>query len=239
MSTRPGTHMPTESHDYLPALRFSALTRIYDPVVRLTTREGTFKRLLIDQASPAPGQRVLDLGCGTGTLAIQVKEYEPAAEVVGLDADPEMLERAEAKAAEAAVEVQLDEGYSNDLPYEDERFDLILSTLFFHHLDTAPKRETLREIARVLRPGGELHVADWGPPSDPLMRAASLSIRLLDGFSNTRENFAGALPDLFEECGLVEASETRRLRTPFGSLALYRAAASSSPTRGRRVGTCR
>jgi ubiquinone/menaquinone biosynthesis C-methylase UbiE len=215
--------MPTEPREYLPALRFPFLTQIYDPVVRLTTREGTFKRLLIDQAGPGPGQRVLDLGCGTGTLAIQVKQDQPAAEVVGLDADPEMLERAEAKASEAEVEIQLDEGYSDALPYPEESFDLVLSTLFFHHLDPAPKRETLREIVRVLRPGGELHVADWGPASDPVMLAASLSIRLLDGFSNTRDNFSGALPDLFEECGLIAAAETRRLRTPFGSLALYRA----------------
>ena len=215
--------MPTESREYVAALRFPFLTRIYDPVVRLTTREGTFKRLLIEQAQPGPGQRVLDLGCGTGTLAIQVKQRQPAADVAGLDADPEMLERAGAKAAEAGVEIQLDEGYSDALAYPDERFDLVLSTLFFHHLDPTPKRQTLREIARVLRRGGELHVADWGRASDPVMLAASLSIRLLDGFSNTRDNFTGALPALFEECGLVEASQTNRLRTPFGSLALYRA----------------
>ena len=215
--------MPTESREYLPALRFPFLTRIYDPVVRLTTREGTFKRLLLDQANPGPGQRVLDLGCGTGTLAIQVKRRQAAAEVVGIDADPETLERAEAKAAEAGVELQLDEGYSDALPYPDESFHLVLSTLFFHHLDPAAKRDTLREIARVLRPGGELHVADWGRASDPVMLAASFSIRLLDGFSNTHDNFAGALPELFEEADLEAAAETRRLRTPFGSLALYRA----------------
>src|SRR5436190_5709647 len=115
--------MPTEPREYLPALRFPFLTRIYDPVVRLATREGTFKRLLIDQARPVPGQRVLDLGCGTGTLAIQVKQRQPAADVVGLDADPEMLHRGRAKAAEAGVEIQLDEGYSNALLYPDESFD--------------------------------------------------------------------------------------------------------------------
>jgi SAM-dependent methyltransferase len=215
--------MPTESRDYLPALRFPALTRIYDPVVRLTTREGEFKRLLIDQARPAPGQRVLDLGCGTATLAIQLKRRQPAAEVVGLDADPEMLGRGRSKAADAGVELQLDEGFSNALPYPDESFDLVLSTLFFHHLDPIPKRQTIKEIARVLRRGGELHVADWGRAQDPVMAAASLSIRLFDGFSNTRDNFRGALPELFEEFGLVAAEQTRRLRTPFGSLALYRA----------------
>jgi ubiquinone/menaquinone biosynthesis C-methylase UbiE len=215
--------MSTERRDYLPALRFRALTRVYDPLVRFTTREGLFKRLLIEQAAPAPGQRVLDLGCGTGTLAIEVKRREPAAEVVGLDADPEMLAQARRKAEEVGVELELTEGFSTELPYEDGSVDLVLSTLFFHHLDPDPKRQTVREIARVLRRGGELHVADWGRASDPVMAIASLGIRALDGFENTRDNFRGELPAIFEAEGLSDAEQTDRLRTPFGTLALYRA----------------
>lgn len=215
--------MPTESRGYLPALRFPALTRIYDPVVALTTRERRFKDLLIEQAAPAPGQRILDLGCGTGTLAIQVKRREPGAEVVGLDADPEMLGRAREKAERAGVELTLTEGFSNELPFEDDSFDRVLSTLFFHHLDPEPKRQTAREIARILRRGGELHVADWGKPSDPAMAAAFLGIRLLDGFENTADNVRGELPRIFEEAGLKRAEQTDRLRTGLGTLALYRA----------------
>ena len=216
--------MPTEPRGYLPALRFPALTRIYDPVVGLTTRERRFKELLVEQAAPSPGQRILDLGCGTGTLAIQVKEREPRAEVVGLDADPEMLAQARAKAERADVEIRLAEGMSDQLPFEDGSFDRVLSTLFFHHLDPEPKRRTAREIARVLRKGGELHVADWGRPADPVMAAAFLGIRLLDGFENTADNVNGELPRIFEEAGLENAEQTDRLRTVFGTLALYRAA---------------
>jgi ubiquinone/menaquinone biosynthesis C-methylase UbiE len=215
--------MPTEQHGYLPALRFSALTRIYDPVVALTSRERRFKELLVEQAAPAPVQRILDLGCGTGTLAIQVKRREPDAEVVGLDADPAMLSQAREKAERAGVELTLTEGFSNELPFEDGSFDRVLSTLFFHHLDPEPKRQTAREIARVLRKGGELHVADWGKPSDPVMAIAFLGIRLLDGFDNTADNVQGELPRIFEEAGLEAAEETNRLRTPLGTLALYRA----------------
>lgn len=208
---------------YLPALRFPALTRVYDPFIRLTTRESFFKRRLVDQASPGPGQRVLDLGCGTGTLALLVKERQPAPDVVGLDADPEMLAQARSKAERAGIEFRLDEGFSTELPYPDGGFDLILSTLFFHHLDLDSKRRTAGEIARVLRAGGELHVADWGRPSDPLMAVAFLGVRLFDGLENTRENARGELPAIFEGEGLEDAQQTDRLRTAFGTLALYRA----------------
>jgi ubiquinone/menaquinone biosynthesis C-methylase UbiE len=213
--------MPSDG--YLHALRFPALTRFYDPLIRFTTREGLFKERLVEQAAVAPGHRVLDIGCGTGTLAIQVTRRQPAAEVVGLDADPEMLEQARRKAEDAGVELELTEGFSNELPYEDASFDRVLSTLFFHHLDPEPKRQTAQEIARVLRPGGELHVADFGRPGDPLMAAAVLAVRVSDGFANTRDNVHGALPEIFERAGLVDATETDRLRTPIGTLALYRA----------------
>ena len=211
------------SGDYLPALRFRALTRLYDPVIALTTRERRFKPILIEQAGLKPGQRVLDLGCGTGTLAIEAKQREPEAELVGLDADPEMLEQARSKAEDAGLELELTEGYSNELPYDDASFERVLSTLFFHHLDPEPKRGTAEEIARVLKPGGELHVADWGRPSDPLMATAAMGIRLLDGFSNTRDNLRGALPAIFGDAGLVDAEQTDRLRTMFGTMAFYRA----------------
>jgi ubiquinone/menaquinone biosynthesis C-methylase UbiE len=166
---------------------------------------------------------VLDLGCGTGTLAIEAKLAEPGAEVVGLDGDPEILGRARSKADASGADVQFDEGLSTQLPYGDESFDVVLATLFFHHLTTEDKRATSREIVRVLRPGGEAHVADWGKPSDFLMLLLSWQIRVLDGFEPTRANLAGELPAIFAESGLEAATETDRLRTIFGSLALYRA----------------
>jgi len=215
--------MPSDSRAYLPALRFKALTRFFDPLVGLAMPERRFKGALVQQADPKPGQRVLDVGCGTGTLALMIKKAEPGADVVGLDADPDILERARAKAEEAGVAIELDEGLSTELPYEDRSFDLIVSTLFFHHLTGADKRRTASEIVRVLRPGGVLHVADWGRQPDPLMRAAITGVRLFDGMEQTRDNVAGALPLIFEEAGFELPSETRRFRTVFGSLSLYRA----------------
>lgn len=211
------------SDRYIPALRFSALTRFFDPFIRLALPERRFKRRLLEQAAPEPGQRILDVGCGTGTLAILAASAQPKAEVIGLDADPEILTRARHKAEAGGAEVRFDQGFSTELPYEDESLDLVLSTLFFHHLAGADKRRTASEIARVLRAGGELHVADWGRPADPLMRILFSSVRIFDGLDQTRDNVAGALTDIFAGGGLEEATETDRMRTAFGTLALYRA----------------
>jgi SAM-dependent methyltransferase len=208
---------------YVPALGLRALTGLYDPVVRLTTREGVFKARLLEQAALRPGERVLDLGSGTGTLAIQAKRGQPEATIVGLDGDREVLRRARAKATDAGVEVDFDEGYSTEPPYADSSFDVVLSTLFFHHLTGADKRRTAAEVFRILKPGGRLEVADWGRPADPAMRLLSTSIRLLDGFEQTRDNLAGGLPRIFDDAGLSDTAEVERMRTAFGTLAFYRA----------------
>jgi ubiquinone/menaquinone biosynthesis C-methylase UbiE len=211
-----------ESARYVPALGRDSLTALYDPVLRFATRERAFKGRLLDQARVADDD-VLDLGCGTGTLALWMKQRAPGARVVGLDGDERMLAKARAKAARAGVEISFDEGLSFDLPYPDGSFDRVVTSLFFHHLADRDKERTIAEIARVLRPGGELHVADWGPGTDPVMTMLSQSIRLLDGFAPTRANFAGELPKLFERGGLRDVQTRGHLRTVTGALAFYSA----------------
>jgi ubiquinone/menaquinone biosynthesis C-methylase UbiE len=213
----------SSSGDYLPALRFRALTPLFDGVVRTTMREQRFKAMLLDRADLRPGQRVLDLGCGTGTLALMAAEREPGLELVGLDADPQILARARRKAAAAGAAIRFDEGLSTELPYEDESFDRVCSTLFFHHLTSADKVSTAAEVARVLKPGGRLHVADFGPPGDPLMQVAFLIVRLFDGREQTQANLDGELPAIFERGGLADAGSEASLRTFMGRLHLYRA----------------
>ena len=210
---------------YVPALGRGWLTRVYDPVVRVTTREQTFKRRLLVQAKLADGFSVLDLGCGTGTLAIWAKQARPAARIIGVDGDAEILHKAEHKARQAGCDVRFDRGLSYDLPYPDRTFDRVLSSLFFHHLTTNDKRQTIEEIARVLKPGGELHVADWGRARNVAMKAAFLSVRLIDGFERTRDSVNGALPQLFTDGGLDHAQEREVIPTMVGTLSFYSAVA--------------
>jgi SAM-dependent methyltransferase len=208
---------------YLPALRWKALTPLFDSAVKVTARETATKKALLDQASVSAGDSVLDLGAGTGTLAIRLKQRVPAADVKGLDADPDVVARARRKAADANCEIDFAEGFSTELPFETESFDVVTSSLFFHHLTGADKRRTLTEVQRVLKPGGHLHVADWGKPSDPLMAALFVQVRLLDGFDVTADNVRGALPAMFREAGLEDEQERGRFRTVLGTLALYSA----------------
>jgi len=207
---------------YVPGLGFDRLTALYDPVVRLTTRERAFKDRLLAQAALSPGERVLDLGCGTGTLALQAKRCHPSASVYGVDGDPAVLVRARRKADAEALAVSFDEGLADRLPYRDGVVDKVLSSLVFHHLDRETKELAALEVARVLRPGGELHVADWGPPRGLLGPLLFLPIRLLDGWERA-DNAAGRLPEIFTASGLRDVRRHGRLQTPLGALTLLSA----------------
>ena len=208
---------------YVPALRHDWLTPFYDVIVRFTTRERRFKHALIEQASLERDLRVLDLATGSGTLALWMKRSQPSLDLSAVDGDPSILAIARRKAAKANAEIHWLQALSTELPFPALHFDRVVSSLFFHHLTWDAKLRTAREVFRVTKAGGELHVADWGRPQGPLMRGLFVGIQLLDGFDNTRDNVAGRLVPLFEQAGFVEVAATRAFNTMFGTLALYRA----------------
>lgn len=208
---------------YIPALRFHWLTPYYDVIAGATIRERSFKQALIKQADLEPGQQVLDLASGTGTLAIWIKQYQPHATVIGVDADPAILSLAIHKAQLANVSVQFDRALSFKLPYHAEQFDRVISSLFFHHLSWEEKESTTQELLRVLKPGAELHVADWGPATNIVMRGVFLLEQLFDGFKNTQDNVSGKIPTLFEQAGFIDVSQRQTFDTIFGTMALYSA----------------
>jgi ubiquinone/menaquinone biosynthesis C-methylase UbiE len=203
---------------FVPALRFDALTRAYDPVVAVTSREGAFKRRLLEHARIKDGEAVLDIACGTGTLAIDIKKANPKAKVSALDGDRAILQRARGKAKDAGVKIEFQRGLSNELPYDGRSFDVVVTTLFFHHLTDEAKADTAEEIRRVLRLGGRVLIADWGRPQDPLMRMFFLPVQVLDGFRNTASNVAGKLPEFLRDAGLKRVSVVDRMRTPLGTI---------------------
>ena len=204
--------------DFIPALGFHRLTPLFDFVAAVAVRDRAIKRRLLAHAGITAGEQVLDVGCGTGTLALRAAQAARGVRVTGLDADATILARARRKAASAGVDLSFDEGRSTALPYPNASFDLVLSTLFFHHVDDDAKRQTASELIRVLRPGGRVVVADLGRPQNRLMRRATLvTVQLFDGFETTALNVRGGLAGVFSGAGLRAVEVRDRVNTPTGT----------------------
>lgn len=138
---------------------------LYDLTVWLMTlgRERAFREKLLNLANLEPGESVLDVGCGTGTLAIAAKQrVGPNGAVYGIDASPEMIARASKKAANSGVQVVFNNAPAQALPFSDGHFDVVLSTVMLHHLPRKGRAQCAREMRRVVRPGGRVLAVDFG-----------------------------------------------------------------------------
>jgi ubiquinone/menaquinone biosynthesis C-methylase UbiE len=133
------------SRTYLPAAGHDWLLPLYDPFVKLLGGDAV-RRALLNQAALQPGHRVLDVGCGTGTLAMMIKRLHLDVEVVGFGPDPKALARARHKAARAALSPRFDQGFADELPYPEASFDRVLSSFMFHHLPPDEKGSMLRAV---------------------------------------------------------------------------------------------
>ena len=209
-----------KNDNYIPALGLDALTPLYDPVLNWVFQEMRFKQQLVNQANIQPGQRVLDLGCGTGTLTLLIKQAYPAAEVIGLDGDLTVLALARAKAEMGRVTLAFNAGMAFRLPYPDQAFDRVLTSLVLHHLTTENKQRTLHEVYRVLQPGGALYVLDFGRPHNAL---AYLISHIVRHFERVADNVEGLLPVMFGRAGFTPSEETAHFMTVAGTLTLYKA----------------
>jgi len=212
----------TRPDGYVPAFGFDALTRFYDPLLSLTLRERKLKTRLIEQARIAAGHDVLDVGCGTGTLVLLAKQLVPGARVTGLDGDPAVLAIARRKLARAGADVSLVEGLANESPvFAPASFDRVLTSLVLHHLTHEQRGSALAAMRRWLRPGGELHVLDFGPQDALAMKAISRVVGWFDGAERLADNWGGRLPELMRNAGFADADERGCALTPFGSVSFY------------------
>jgi ubiquinone/menaquinone biosynthesis C-methylase UbiE len=199
-------------------------TPLYDTVNAVAMRQGRWRPRLTERAlDGAAPRRILDLGCGTGEMALAIARVSPDAKLIGVDGDAGVLERAAVKARAEGVELELHEALAGRLPLPDANVDCVVSTLMFHHLIPSAKRAALAEARRVLVPGGRLLVCDIGRASDPLMRAAYFAVQLLDGFPNTRAHARGELPEIISQAGFSAVTVFGRYRTGGGTLDLIEA----------------
>ena len=201
---------------YIPPLRFGALTRFYDRVVATTTRSRALLGHVLRIAAVRPGEVVLDVGCGTGSLAAKLAAAD---RVFGLDADAHALDLARAKIDTGRV--FLARGLAQSMPFRAGTFDVVVSSLFFHHLTTQAKGDVLQEIRRVLRPGGRFVVVDWGRPSGFFSRMAFYAVQALDGFETTRDSVEGTLPSIIATSGFATPREHLPLSTPLGTIRFW------------------
>lgn len=205
---------------YIPALSFRWLTPIYDPLLKWGMREETFKRRLIEHAGVQPGQQVLDLGCGTGTLTLMLKRSAPEAQITGLDGDPQVLAIARSKSEQSHLGIKWDEGRASELPYPDNSFVVVVSSLMVHHLSAAEKIQAFREVHRVLRPGHWFHIVDFGRPFNSLTR---LQAAFMKNLEQAADNFAGRIVPMLQVAGFETVSEEEKFNTIFGPIWFYRA----------------
>ena len=204
---------------YIPAAGHDWFLPFYDPIVKLLGGDSA-RRALVDQASIRSGHHVLDIGCGTGSLVILIKRLHPDVYVVGLDPDPKALARGRRKAERAAVSIQFDQGFSDDLPYPEASFDRVISSFMFHHLEPDEKEKTLSEVRRVLKPGGSLHLLDFGGPESS---SHGFLPRLLHFSHRLRGNFEGRIPTLMSLAGFAASKEVSHRATFLGHIAYYQA----------------
>jgi len=212
------TYIPAAGHDwFLP---------LYDLMTKLMGADQA-RGALLGQAELRPGQRVLDVGCGTGSLVTLLKRLYPEVDVIGLDPDPKALARARRKAERAAVSLRFDQGFSGALEYPADSFDHVFSSYMFHHLQDGEKEKTLREIRRVLKPGGFLHLLDFGGPESGV--DSSLS-SFLHSHHRLRDNSESRILKLMMEAGFAGVKNVghRAVLFGFGRVACYEGSAPSS-----------
>lgn len=213
----------TNDRNYTPALGHARLTAEYDRVIAVMTRERRWRAKLLDAIAPSPRDVIVDLGSGTGSQAVLLAAHCPQARIFAVDPDPEAQVIAAAKARKRGVNVTLVTAMGGDridaVPYG--AVDKVITSLVLHQCALDAKHSLLTNAYAMLRPGGRLHVADYGVQSTLLMRVLFNQVRSLDGYENTRANKYGLIPCFMETAGFIAVGEQWSLPTPTGSITLW------------------
>lgn len=210
------------ANSYKPALRFHFLTSWYDIVIQHTLPEKMMREVLMDLLRPVTDSIILEFGCGTGQNLLLGAERNKEVMWKGVDIDSNVIAIAKRKTKKNSnVNLYMYDG--NYLPAQNCSIDTVFSSLVFHHLNSDTKQKVLHEIYRILKPGGKLVIADWGKPRSTWSRVKFLLIQLLDGFTTTRDNLKGLLPNFIRQSGFLKVEEAEVMETAFGSYVFYEA----------------
>jgi ubiquinone/menaquinone biosynthesis C-methylase UbiE len=176
----------------------------YDTLVGLMSlgQERKIRQATLELVEIQPADRILEVGCGTGSLTLAAKtKAGPQSQVFGIDVAPDMIDKARQKAAKAGLDVQFQLGRIEVIPYPDNQFDLVLSSLMLHHVpDPKDKQQGIAEVFRVLKPGGKVLIVDMEPPQNPHIKGLA---SLIVGREMLAHNVREFIP-LLEKAGFID-----------------------------------
>lgn len=211
---------------FTPALgRFNHIAS-YDSLIGLLTREHQWRSEIVRCLNPQSDDIIVDVGCGTGTLALMLKDEAPDACVIGLDPDENILAIARAKARRAGVNAAFAASMGDTVAARigENLATKAVSTLVLHQCELPMKRAMLANLFRVLQPGGQLVIGDYGWQRTALMRLSfRLVVQMADGKGDTQPNADGMLPALINEAGFINVAEVGVIPTMSGSISIYTA----------------
>jgi len=215
--------MQIEDRSFTPALGTHDRTGSYDKVIAVMTRERRWRGRMLSELSPKPKQTILDIGSGTGSFAILVKQACPDVRIIAVDPDPEVRRIAEIKAQTAKVTIDFITAYGDDAikSITLESIDVVTCSLVLHQCTSAVKIGILDNAYRLLRPSGRLLISDYGKQRSPLMSMLFNQVRMVDGYEDTKANKDGRLPEIISKAGFQAVEELKMTHTPTGSISLY------------------
>lgn len=215
---------------HTPPLGFAALTPFYDRVISAMTREKDWRGRLVECIDAKRGETILDVGSGTGSLAMAVLAAAPGCFVRGIDPDAEAVAIARNKAERAGSAATFEVGEFGLRPSVPDRIDKIVCSLVLHQVPIGEKRRLIEAMFHQLRIGGQLFIADYGVQPTWAMRLAfRMTVQMLDGTTDTRPNTEGVLPLLMGEAGFEAIRVVEHFDTATGRIEIIRAQRPASP----------
>lgn len=200
--------------DYVPALNYNFLTPFYDFFVELLGYGKAQRSKVVDMLDLKSGENLIDVGCGTGTLLTIAKEKYPKIDMTGIDIDPGVLSIARKKSQRANLKIEYIETSSAELPFSDQYFNVVVSSLVFHHLPTEVKKKTIKEIYRILKKDGRFLLADFGKKEGLLLHFFDFITKFLNlpESKTLQDNLKGNLSVYLEEAGFKVSEVAKRYR---------------------------
>lgn len=208
---------------FIPALRYHFLTPFYDKFIKVVVPEQQVKLKVLELADLGIHDKLLDFGCGTGTLLKLLAEQNTKVNAYGIDIDERMLRVARTKLQDVGTPEKIVKYAGGELPFASNFFDTVVSSWVFHHLTDEQKLEAFSQILDKLKPGGKFIVADWGKAQNLLMRMLFLILQVVDNFKTTTANVEGKLPVFISSVGFERVKTVGHQPTCLGTLAYYTA----------------